>query len=86
LDTCRQAGTGDPALVSDLVGLLADAEAKDGDGSVPRTVQRFQVYPRETRGSVEPDAVAEQHRKDIHTGTAKSESRRVIALREPWGI
>jgi hypothetical protein len=52
--------------VSDLVGLLADAEAKDGDGSVPCTVQRFQIYPREARGGVEPDAVAEQHWQDIH--------------------
>ena len=46
--------------------LLADAEAKDGDGSVPRAAERFQVDPREARGGVEPDAVAEQHRQDIH--------------------
>jgi hypothetical protein len=33
---------------------------------VPRAVERFQVYPRETRGGVEPDAVAEQHRQDVY--------------------
>ena len=46
--------------------LPADAEAKDGDGSVPRAVERFQVYRRETRGGEEPDAVAEQHRQDVY--------------------
>jgi kynurenine formamidase len=45
--------------------LLADAEAKDGDGSRSRAVERFQVYPRETRGE-EPGAVTEQHRDDVH--------------------
>jgi hypothetical protein len=32
---------------------------------VPRAVERFQVYPRQTRGGVEPDAVAEQHRHTL---------------------
>ncbi len=33
---------------------------------MPRAVERFQVYPRETGGGVDPDAVAEQHWQDIH--------------------
>ena len=32
---------------------------------MPRAVERFQVYPRQARGGVEPDAVAEQHRQDV---------------------
>ena len=46
--------------------LPADAEAKDVDGSMPRAVERFQVYRPQTRGGVEPDAVAEQNRQDVH--------------------
>src|SRR5206468_4103972 len=73
--------------------LLADAEAKDGDGSVPRAAERFQVDPRQTRGGVEPDAVAEQHRQDIHedlvhetppqalTGHISTEDFEVLAAR-----
>jgi hypothetical protein len=33
---------------------------------MPRAFERFQVYSRETRGGVEPGAVAEQHWQDIH--------------------
>src|SRR6185437_2197264 len=47
-------------------GLLADAEAQDGDGALLPAVERFQVYPLETRGVEEPDAVTEQHGHDIH--------------------
>jgi hypothetical protein len=45
---------------------LRTRKRKDGDGSRPRAAERFQVCPRETRGGVEPDAVAEQHRQYIH--------------------
>src|ERR1700749_2106686 len=60
---------------------------------MPRAVERFQVYPRETRGGVEPDAVAEQHRQDIHqdlvhesplqalTGHGSTEEFEVLAAR-----
>ena len=41
-------------------------EAKDGDGSRLRAAERFQVCPLDTRGGVEPDAVPEQHRHDVH--------------------
>ena len=46
-------------------GCLRTRNRRIGDGSRPRAAERFQVYPRETRGG-EPDAVPEQHRQDIH--------------------
>ena len=46
--------------------LLADAEPEDGDATRLRAADRFQVYPGEARGGVEPDAVAEQHRQDVY--------------------
>src|SRR5215471_9712086 len=72
--------------------LLADAEAKDGDGSVLRAAERLQVDPPQTRGR-EPGAVAEQHRQDIHldlvhepplqalTGHVGAEDLQVLAAR-----
>ena len=45
--------------------LLADAEAKDGDGSRPRAAERFQVYPAKARRR-EADTIAEQYRQYIH--------------------
>ena len=49
-----------------MPGLLADAEPKDGDGSRPCAVERFQVDPGEARGREKANAVAEQDRQDIH--------------------
>src|SRR5262245_27275971 len=72
--------------------LLADAEPKDGDAFRLRAAERLQVYPTETRGG-EPDAVAEQHRQDIHldlvhesppqalTGHVGAEDLQVLAAR-----
>jgi len=56
--------------------LLADAEAKDGDGSMPCAVERFQVDRRKTRRREEPDAVAEQHRQD-------AERRSFVGVKSP---
>src|SRR6185369_5269676 len=47
-------------------GLLADAEPKDGDGSRPCALERFQLDPGEARGREKANAVAEQDRQDIH--------------------
>src|ERR1700745_51318 len=46
-------------------GLLADAEPKDGDGSRPRAVERFEGDPAGAGGREEAKAAAEQHRQDI---------------------
>jgi hypothetical protein len=51
-------------------GLLADAEAKDGDGFRPRAAARFEVYPAEARRP-EADAVVEQNRQYIHQDLAR---------------
>ena len=60
---------------------------------MPCAVERFQVYPRETRGGVEPDAVAEQHRQHVYkdlvhesplqalTGHVSAEDFEVLAAR-----
>jgi hypothetical protein len=47
------------------LGLLADPEPEDRYGARSRAAERFQVDPAEARGR-EADAVAEQHRHDIH--------------------
>src|ERR1700750_595384 len=47
-------------------GLPADAEPKEGDGSRPCALARFQVAPAEARGREKASAVAEQYRQDVH--------------------
>src|SRR6476469_1326671 len=60
-------------------GLLADAEPKDGDGSRPRAVERFQVAPVEARGREESNAVAEQDRQDVHQDLVHEPSPQALA-------
>src|SRR5215510_11136544 len=59
---CELRRIGDPALTR----LLADAEPKDGDGSRPCAVERFQGYPGKARGREKANAVAKQDGQDIH--------------------
>src|SRR6476646_4330421 len=74
-------------------GLPADAEPKDGDGSRPCALERFQVDPGEARGREKASAVAEEYRQDIHqdlvhepppqalTGHVSTEDFEVLAAR-----
>lgn len=46
---------------------------------MPRAVERFEVYRREARGRVEPGAVTEQDRQDIHHDLVHEPSLQALA-------
>ena len=45
---------------------------------MPGAVERFQVYPRVTRGGVKPDAVPEQHWHGVHQDLADETSLQAL--------